>query len=660
MTDCNDNQLVVKAQIENDCAAAQNQQVATADQPTAQQTAPATSGVSPGTPHRVGVQTPGQSQPATAPDVSHEVTIATTEGDAHVPIDVDLQISDMGAYLSDLDRIGLGTRVVQTTRASGATLEAEQPSTSKVDDSQTAHTQQNPPEQKEGADTSGVDILDLGVEGSEDFSDIDIDLADELLGGSPEEMIQNWVTKFNQDVTSGLDQETQPDLERDFTSLELADGEGPEASVRTVSSVVQVPATSSLSAATQETEREKPPATIAAQPGLSLRRRTFRIEGVGEFRREDGQPTALYAYPPVVRPIEPMEGDPDQAYKGQDLVDPMVIRPRHTRRERLQKQEETQKKRQTAPGLPVAVGTAGATERVWYRGAQVIETQPKPWTGDFSQSTDCATLTRCDQQVVAAAKEKQLVPQQGPTAAMVTPSYLTIVTPTEDAILTVQTAMEVSAAFPYARGQSQEPLGERVIVNDFYGVPLYKPAVGPIDPDLRMGAVAAKKIITKTGADPNFVFDQAKRNPERASAYEMGFRPLDPGPMRYACRMEDCCAVGGMRLAFSTEEELIAHWNTFHVAVAPQFTCQVQGCKATFSADPGALDCYLSHVGQKMAEEKDNLRFRGDDTHWSLCQRTFQSSPIPSSSHPRPSSASPDGQPEWLHHLNASLMQAQD
>ncbi len=227
----------------------------------------------------------------------------------------------------------------------------------------------------------------------------------------------------------------------------------------------------------------------------------------------------------------------------------------------------------------------------------MIETQPKPWAGDFSQSTDCATLTRCDQQVVAAPKEAQLVPQEGPTTAMVTPSYLTTVTPTDDAILTAQTAMEVSAAFPYARRRCQEPIGERVIVNDLYGVPLYKPAVGPIDPDLGTGAVAAKKVIPRTGADPNFVFDQAKRNPERASAYKMGFRPQDPEPMRYACRMEDCCAVGGIRLAFSTEEELVAHWNTFHVAVAPQFTCQVQGCKAMFTADPGALDCYLSHFG---------------------------------------------------------------
>ncbi len=67
----------------------------------------------------------------------------------------------------------------------------------------------------------------------EDFSDIDLDLADELLGESPEEMIKDWVVQCNQDVTSGLDQETQPGLERGFKSLELADEETPEVALRT-------------------------------------------------------------------------------------------------------------------------------------------------------------------------------------------------------------------------------------------------------------------------------------------------------------------------------------------------------------------------------------------------------------------------------------------
>ncbi len=88
-----------------------------------------------------------------------------------------------------------------------------------------------------------------------------------------------------------------------------------------------------------------------------------------------------------------------------------------------------------------------------------------------------------------------------------------IVTPTDDAILPARTAMEVSAALPYARGRQQEPIGEKVIVNDLYGIPLYNPAIGPINPDLGTRAIAAKRVIAETGADPNFVPEQVEKNP---------------------------------------------------------------------------------------------------------------------------------------------------
>ncbi len=99
--------------------------MATADQPTAQKTAPAAPSAAPNqlerTQHQVGVQTPeqdpsmtapGPSLVGTAPDVSHEVTIDTTESDEPAHIDLDPQTQGTGATLSDLDRIGLGTRVI--------------------------------------------------------------------------------------------------------------------------------------------------------------------------------------------------------------------------------------------------------------------------------------------------------------------------------------------------------------------------------------------------------------------------------------------------------------------------------------------------------------------------------------------------------------------
>ncbi len=71
------------------------------------------------------------------------------------------------------------------------------------------------------------------------------------------------------------------------------------------------------------------------------------------------------------------------------------------------------------------------------------------------------------------------------------------------------------------------------------------------------------------------------------------------------CRADDCWAFGTARLSFTTEEELVCHWNTFHVAVMPQFTCQHPGCGAVFAANPGSLDRYLSHVERRRKEEAD-------------------------------------------------------
>ena len=110
MTDCNDNQLVVKAQIENDCAASPDQQVAMADQPTAWQTAPAAPSEVQPSEQSTATTAPGLSLAGIAPDVSHEVTIGTNESDNLSSTDLDLQTLGAGATLSDLDRIGRAER----------------------------------------------------------------------------------------------------------------------------------------------------------------------------------------------------------------------------------------------------------------------------------------------------------------------------------------------------------------------------------------------------------------------------------------------------------------------------------------------------------------------------------------------------------------------
>ncbi len=177
----------------------------------------------------------------------------------------------------------------------------------------------------------------------------------------------------------------------------------------------------------------------------------------------------------------------------------------------------------------------------------------------------------------------------------ITPSYLTVVLDQDKALLTAREAMTISMAFPFARGRRQEPLSERILTNDLCGIPLYQPSVRPMEPGQLTGARAA--VIQDTGADPNFVTDRVIGRTQKPLRYEVANRPdVDPGPMRYVCRADDCRAFGTARLLFSTEEELVCHWNTFHVAVMPQFTCQHPKFNVVFAAGPGSLDRYLMHI----------------------------------------------------------------
>ncbi len=75
--------------------------------------------------------------------------------------------------------------------------------------------------------------------------------------------------------------------------------------------------------------------------------------------------------------------------------------------------------------------------------------------------------------------------------------------------------------------------------------------------------------------------------------------------MQYVCHGEDCRAFRAPWFGFTTEDEFINHWNTFHVVVMPQFVCQHPGCGSTFAADPGALDRFLDHVTWRRREEAE-------------------------------------------------------
>ncbi len=255
---------------------------------------------------------------------------------------------------------------------------------------------------------------------------------------------------------------------------------------------------------------------------------------------------------------------------------------------------------------------ASAFEIRLYAGEKRILQEPQPWIGDIGPEADYNRLEECDRLVMDAIWESGRLPRLEGGFNVVTPSYLTVVLPGDKAMLTTQEAIELSVAFPYARGQWQLPLEERIIVNDLYGIPMYQPAERHFELGQPSGVLAAAAIIKATGPDPNFVSDRAIIPPSGPQSFEVEHRPnQNPGLVRYVCQGEDCRAFGTARFGFTTEEEWISHWNTFHLTVMPQFVCQHTGCGTTFAADPGALDKFLDH---KETEGRGSSRHHASST----------------------------------------------
>ncbi len=117
-----------------------------------------------------------------------------------------------------------------------------------------------------------------------------------------------------------------------------------------------------------------------------------------------------------------------------------------------------------------------------------------------------------------AIRETGLLPREKGGFNPVTLSYLTMVLPGDMALLTDKEAV----AFPHARGCHQQPLSERILINDLYGTPLYQPSVGHLEPGQQTVARAAAVVIEATGANRKFLFDRAVTSTKKPQVYKVG------------------------------------------------------------------------------------------------------------------------------------------
>ncbi len=342
----------------------------------------------------------------------------------------------------------------------------------------------------------------------DDLYEINTDFTADLLRDGGGEALAQLVETYNPTLGSPLDFQHVPVIELDYNQLELDEsgsGQEAESGLEEESSEPTVGARERLwadqsardtdEAGTSEVWSEP----ISHQPGIQMRETEIEIQGMGLFRHGSGQPIQLRAYPYVrPKPASPSSKEP-QAYREQDHYNPAWTYMRGTRRDRLQALVKAWREAvsPTENDQPTS-----AFEIQLYAGAEQILQEPPPWIGDIGPEADYNRLEKCNRLVMDAIRESGQLPRLEGGFNVVTPSYLTVVLPGDNAMLTAREVIELSVAFPYARGRRQLPLGERIIVNDLYGMPLYQPAERHLESDRSSGVLAAAAIIKATGADP--------------------------------------------------------------------------------------------------------------------------------------------------------------
>ncbi len=157
--------------------------------------------------------------------------------------------------------------------------------------------------------------------------------------------------------------------------------------------------------------------------------------------------------------------------------------------------------------------------------------------------------------------------------------------------------------YPYAYGQMQESLTDRLVTASLYGIQLvrpgyYSPQAGPktfpeSDWQRRKPQACTDCVLDTDTSSCDY-------SPPQGS---IGVTPS--GEEAFTCRELGCGAMPDMPCYFATAEQYTAHWNTFHVAVAPSMTCMLRGCGMKFPPGPDSLDAFFRHCMDKHEKESD-------------------------------------------------------
>ncbi len=327
-----------------------------------------------------------------------------------------------------------------------------------------------------------------------------------------------------------------------------------------------------------------------------------------ELEHEEASwPTRFPVQKPFIKPrVEQVD---DKWYQGEDCVDPSGIAP-PAARAILPAADGTLSLRRDAamPGASrgrTVYKTHDLVRRLSYKKGERIENKLARISSaePIGRDHDQKELFAADEFWKTEIQNSLYVP--GPDDTPVNFAYRSGLGRIE--AIPYRVAAPMAWEYPYAYGQLQESLTDRLVTASLYGIQLvrpgyYSPQAGP---DAYSEAEWQRR---KSQACANYVLDtdtsECDYSPPQGS---IGITPS--GEEAFTCREVGCGAMPDMPCYFATAEQYTAHWNTFHVAVAPSMTCMVRGCGVKFPPRPDSLDAFFRHCKEKHEAESDGCKW---------------------------------------------------
>ena len=141
-------------------------------------------------------------------------------------------------------------------------------------------------------------------------------------------------------------------------------------------------------------------------------------------------------------------------------------------------------------------------------------------------------------------------------------------------VLPFSLALAVAYEYPCTLGQQQPDLHEKLVYSSIYGIPLIAPteAQGIRVENPRERAHRAAEY---GGRRVSYVSDNRTDDCSHRDEVHNRWRK---GDTHFGCHHDECFVMATTRMYFTSEEEYVAHWNSFHAAISPWFACPINRC----------------------------------------------------------------------------------